>query len=137
MEQNLYQILGCTTSSTTEQILAEYRARARQLHPDKQSEPSNEFQHLQYAKEILSDPAKRQHYDLFLTMGSSIPLVEWMNNQDKLKQTMHWGASTNPILALPQQPVSIESPRQSSSTFENSWERHKSSTINAFRNYEI
>ncbi|KAI6214516.1 J domain-containing protein [Aphelenchoides besseyi] len=113
MEQNLYQILGCTTSSTTEQILAEYRARARQLHPDKQSEPSNEFQHLH------------------------IPLVEWMNNQDKLKQTMHWGASTNPILALPQQPVSIESPRQSSSTFENSWERHKSSTINAFRNYEI
>ncbi|PVU89564.1 hypothetical protein BB559_005063 [Furculomyces boomerangus] len=32
---NLYEVLGCTTDSTTEQIHAEYKARARLFHPDR------------------------------------------------------------------------------------------------------
>ncbi|EGT50739.1 hypothetical protein CAEBREN_02979 [Caenorhabditis brenneri] len=36
-EPKLYQILGCNERSTTDQIIAEYRARVRDFHPDKLS----------------------------------------------------------------------------------------------------
>ncbi len=34
-KEDYYSVLGCDPSSTQEQILAEYKVRARQLHPDK------------------------------------------------------------------------------------------------------
>ncbi|KAI6227291.1 J domain-containing protein [Aphelenchoides fujianensis] len=139
MEPNLYEVLGCSPAASTEQIVAEYRARARQFHPDKQekTETSQDFQRLQYAKEILCDPAQRQHYDLYLTMGSTIPLAEWMNNREKLKQTMHWGAPREPTLALPPQQAAGKAEPKQRTTSTGSWEKHTSKTIEAFRRYDI
>jgi len=34
-KEDYYAILGCHRTSTKEQILAEYKVRAKQLHPDK------------------------------------------------------------------------------------------------------
>ena len=38
-----YSVLGCDPSSSEEQIMTEYRVRARQSHPDKQGD-TEEFQ---------------------------------------------------------------------------------------------
>lgn len=89
----LYDILGCTPQSTPSQILAEYRVRVLDTHPDKKSfikskENDIEFCELTKAKDILTTPALKQHYDLYLQMGSNLnmSLDEWMNNRDKLQQ---------------------------------------------------
>jgi DnaJ-class molecular chaperone len=57
------------------------------VHPDKQQDKGDEeFQILQRAKEILTDPSKRKHYDTYLSVGAAIPLNEWMNSRERLKQ---------------------------------------------------
>lgn len=66
--------------------MAEYRVKVLIAHPDKQNGQNEDFQQLQYAKEILTDPTKRKHYDAYLSIGSALPLNEWMSNQERLKQ---------------------------------------------------
>lgn len=94
-EDDLYAIMGCSQNSTCEQIAAEYRIKARSLHPDKamhnmddeRNDLNQRFQHLQFAKDILTNPKKRQHYHLWLACGSmQFPLKQWMQNQEKLHQ---------------------------------------------------
>ena len=73
--KDLYLILGCTQTCTSQQLKKSYRKLALQLHPDKvmssASEESKEmaksvFIELQSAYEVLSDPEKRLQYDLSL-----------------------------------------------------------------------
>lgn len=75
-----YQVLGLKPDATKKEISKAYRALARKLHPDKQRPGASEaekqkakaaFQQLSEAHEILSDDAKRQHYDI--TMCSAGP----------------------------------------------------------------
>ena len=42
-EVDYYSVLGCDPSSSDEQIMTEYRVRARQTHPDKDGD-TEEFQ---------------------------------------------------------------------------------------------
>ena len=37
-KEDYYSLLGCDQSSSPEQILAEYRVRAKELHPDKRAQ---------------------------------------------------------------------------------------------------
>jgi DnaJ-class molecular chaperone len=53
-------------------------------HPDKQNGQNEDFQRLQQAKDILTDPSKRKHYDLYLSVGSDMPLNEWMQHRERL-----------------------------------------------------
>uniref|UniRef100_A0AC34FNQ2 J domain-containing protein n=1 Tax=Panagrolaimus sp. ES5 TaxID=591445 RepID=A0AC34FNQ2_9BILA len=139
--QTLYEILGCNSSATVEQILAEYRVRVIGAHPDKiideneKAEAQKRFHTLQYAKEILCDPSKRKHYDTYLAMGSRMPLKEWMDNQDKLQQTLHWASPTQaqPMLESSEPPQRMNP----SATKIGGWVRHESPTLSAFRNYKI
>jgi hypothetical protein len=104
-ERNLYDVLGSTSQSTVrkvfskahnlpfvkfqaEQLLAEYRVRVLSAHPDKQQGRNEEFQLLQQAREILTDPAKRKHYDTYLSLGSHMPLNEWMSSRERLQQVL-------------------------------------------------
>ena len=41
-KEDYYGILGCDKSSSAEQILAEFKVRAKQLHPDKSDDPACE-----------------------------------------------------------------------------------------------
>uniref|UniRef100_A0AC34PV26 J domain-containing protein n=1 Tax=Panagrolaimus sp. JU765 TaxID=591449 RepID=A0AC34PV26_9BILA len=134
----LYDVLGCSRQATCEQILAEYRAKVTAVHPDKfpdeeKSEAQEKFRELQNAKEILCNPTKRRHYDAYLALGTSMSLNEWMQNQEKLQQTLHWASSnTSPqMIEHPAQPTSINV------NHTEKWTRHHSPTISAFRNYEI
>ncbi|MCI1691975.1 MAG: molecular chaperone DnaJ [Actinomyces sp.] len=60
-----YEILGVPRDASQDQIKKAYRKKARQLHPDYAGPESEEaFKDLSVAYETLSDPQKRQMYDL-------------------------------------------------------------------------
>ena len=62
-----YEILGVSRDASSEEIKQVYRRLARQHHPDTSDDPGAEerFKDITRAYEVLSDPQKRQHYDMF------------------------------------------------------------------------
>ncbi|CAD6189738.1 unnamed protein product [Caenorhabditis auriculariae] len=62
----LYEILDANRKGTNEEIRVAYYKKARQCHPDRAGEQSvQEFQQIQQAYAILSDPDLRAIYDKF------------------------------------------------------------------------
>ena len=64
---SLYDVLGVPPHATPEEIKKAYKSLAGKLHPDKNPdnpEATVNFQKLQHAYSILSDPEKREHYNL-------------------------------------------------------------------------
>ena len=61
-----YDTLGVTRDASTEEIKKAYRRLARQLHPDVNpgAEAEERFKEIGRAYEVLSNPEKRQAYDL-------------------------------------------------------------------------
>lgn len=57
-----YQTLDVSRDATNQQITRSYRSKASKLHPDKGGD-INEFKQLALAYEVLSDAARRDHYD--------------------------------------------------------------------------
>lgn len=62
-----YAALGVARDATPEDIKRAYRRLARELHPDTNPDPeaSERFKEIAHAYEVLSDPQKRQRYDMF------------------------------------------------------------------------
>ncbi|HVL91108.1 MAG TPA: molecular chaperone DnaJ [Actinomycetota bacterium] len=67
-----YAMLGVSRSASPEEIKKAYRRLARQYHPDTSAEPDAEtrFKQINAAYEVLSDPERRQRYDMFGDDGS-------------------------------------------------------------------
>uniref|UniRef100_A0A8C5PRH3 DnaJ homolog subfamily C member 12 n=1 Tax=Leptobrachium leishanense TaxID=445787 RepID=A0A8C5PRH3_9ANUR len=112
--EDYYMVLGCDELSTVEQILAEYKVRALECHPDKQ--PGNlkaveTFQKLQQAKETLTNEASRAQYDYWRRSKIMIPYNQWEALQDCLKMSMHWAVKEQkePMLEAPQTEPNMES----------------------------
>lgn len=65
--RNFYEVLGVSQDASDTEIKRVYRKKAAQLHPDKNPnnpEVHKQFDELKRAYEVLSDPEKRQTYDL-------------------------------------------------------------------------
>jgi molecular chaperone DnaJ len=63
-----YATLGVTRSATQEDIKRAYRRLAREHHPDANRddpERGERFKQISHAYEVLSDPTKRQRYDMY------------------------------------------------------------------------
>jgi molecular chaperone DnaJ len=78
---DLYGLLGVSRDASAEEIKKAYRALARQLHPDAggSREDEERFKQVSAAYEILSDPAKRQQYDMFGSRGGApgVPFTDF------------------------------------------------------------
>ena len=63
---DLYETLGVNRDSSFDEIKKAYRKLAREYHPDVNSDPSvqDKFKSITAAYEVLSDPTKRQRYDV-------------------------------------------------------------------------
>ena len=66
MARDYYAILGVRREAAAEEIKKAYRRLARELHPDvnPDAETQERFKEVTAAYEVLSDPKKRQVYDL-------------------------------------------------------------------------
>ncbi|XP_068404958.1 dnaJ homolog subfamily C member 12 [Eschrichtius robustus] len=101
--EDYYTLLGCDELSSAEQILAEFKVRALECHPDKHPENSKAvetFQKLQKAKEILTNEASRARYDHWRRSQISMPFQQWEALSDAVKTSMHWAVRGKKDLML-------------------------------------
>ncbi|XP_054710102.1 J domain-containing protein-like [Uloborus diversus] len=80
--EDYYKILSCDETSTTEQILTEYKTLSLLHHPDKNPDDKDsviKFQKLQKAKDVLTDPEKRALYDKWRCSGFCISYEKFLN----------------------------------------------------------
>lgn len=60
----LYRALGISPTATEEEIVAAFRKRAKETHPDTSGrESAREFVRVSAAYDVLGDPARREKYD--------------------------------------------------------------------------
>src|SRR2546429_8225826 len=66
-QTDYYALLGVSRQATDEQIRSAYRKLARQYHPDvnSASDAAERFKAVTEAYEVLTDPQRRQRYDMF------------------------------------------------------------------------
>lgn len=65
--KDYYAVLGVTSRESLHHIKNAYRHLAKQCHPDRAGREGHEqFQQIQEAYEVLSDPGKRKEYDASL-----------------------------------------------------------------------
>ncbi|XP_032921514.1 dnaJ homolog subfamily C member 12 isoform X2 [Catharus ustulatus] len=94
--EDYYNLLGCDELSTAEQILAEYKIKALECHPDKH--PGNpkaveNFQKLQQAKEILTNEESRARYDFWRRSKSMHWAVQ--SKKDQMLEAPDFGDTNN------------------------------------------
>ncbi|XP_069877106.1 dnaJ homolog subfamily C member 12 isoform X2 [Dipodomys merriami] len=101
--EDFYTLLGCDELSSVEQILAEFKIRALECHPDKHPENPKAvetFQKLQKAKEILTDEESRTRYDHWRRSQIAMPFQQWEALADSVKTSMHWAVRGKKDLML-------------------------------------
>jgi len=64
IQADYYQILGISSGADAKSIKKAYREKARQTHPDIQYGHNEQFLTIHEAYEVLSNPVRREQYDL-------------------------------------------------------------------------
>jgi hypothetical protein len=76
-EADYYAQLGVSRGASDKEIKSAFRQKARKLHPDVNKAPNaqQQFQEIQNAYEVLSDPQKKSMYDRYENPLSALLLV--------------------------------------------------------------
>lgn len=69
MAKDYYDLLGVTKTASDADIKKAFRKKAHQLHPDKGGDKA-QFQEINEAYQVLSDPQKKSQYDQFGHAGT-------------------------------------------------------------------
>lgn len=72
MADNYYDILGVSKDASPDQIKKAYRKLAHTYHPDKGGGDEAMFKKVNEAYQVLSNPQKRQQYDMFGSAGAGM-----------------------------------------------------------------
>jgi hypothetical protein len=101
-----YAILGVSPSASAADIKAAFRRRAMELHPDrnKSSNATRDFQHLNEAYSVLSEPAARAQYD---TLSVEAPKRRETREQEKPPEPIVCSACGN-VTAQPRYAIFYE-----------------------------
>ena len=71
-EKDYYEVLGVPSTATEKDLTRAYRKLAKQYHPDANpgdSAAEERFKQINEAYQVLSDPQRRQTYDMFGRAG--------------------------------------------------------------------
>src|SRR3954454_11647226 len=70
-ERDYYQVLGVERNASDADIKRAFRKLAQQWHPDVNTDPAAQerFKEINEAYQVLSDPQRRQSYDMFGRAG--------------------------------------------------------------------
>jgi molecular chaperone DnaJ len=84
--RDLYEVLGVRRDASQDDIKKAFRRLAREYHPDVNSDPDAErrFKEITLAYETLSDPTKRQRYDMFGGEGLSRDMFSFLGDMDDI-----------------------------------------------------
>jgi len=136
-EDDLYFILGCDELASEEQIICEFKNRARGCHPDKHPDDPNageKFSRIQHAKSVLTDKDTRHDYDAWRLSGLTIPYETWRARKNTIQHSMHWATKEK------KEPMIMEAPNLSKGEDDwSGWNRQPTNNdvLRQFRNYEI
>ncbi|GMR47984.1 hypothetical protein PMAYCL1PPCAC_18179, partial [Pristionchus mayeri] len=131
----LYKILGCDETSSKDQILTEYRVRAREMHPDKSGDQHNKiaFLQVQEAMAVLGDEVRRSRYNEWIHSPLPLTFDQFEKNIDTVKQSTHW--ATVPTTPM----ISGDEKNNFSHIGIEGWNknRYQSDSARKFRDYQI
>lgn len=100
MAQDLYEILGVDKTATEDEVKKAFRKKARTLHPDVNKDPDAEerFKELNEAYDVLSDPAKRNHYDRYGAIPGAGAGSGYVDLEDLFRWRFRHGRSVQFVL---------------------------------------
>ncbi|CAH8589308.1 unnamed protein product [Schistosoma turkestanicum] len=87
-KDNFYELLGVNKDSSEDQILSEFRTKARELHPDKNPEPDSAsfFQKIQKAREVLTNRNLRHLYDVWLSSDLPVSFEQYLGSHQNFEE---------------------------------------------------
>lgn len=156
---DFYALLDCDELSSTDQINAEFRQKAKLLHPDKNPGDQNTaklFERLQKARNVLCNEDSRRRYDFWRRSGIAVPYEQWVELSGAVHTSLHWAAKPRKELMLdyreddPQKKFLDENLmakrlklsddaifNMSKSRHRRGWTSKRGTRISKFRRYEI
>ncbi|CAH3174592.1 unnamed protein product [Porites evermanni] len=102
-QDDYYSLLGCDELATTEQINAEFRQKAKECHPDKNSgdqAAKKLFERLKQARNTLCNEEGRKKYDKWRKSGIAVPYEQWLELSGAVHTSLHWAAKPRKELML-------------------------------------